>query len=183
MAFAAPQIGKPAPDFSAKGLNGETVSLASLKGKVTVLEWTNPGCPFVQKHYETGHMELLQKLYTGKDVTWVRINSSAKGKEGFQSAAEAKAYNIAHHVAANSTLLDADGTIGHAYDAKVTPTLYIINKDGTLAYSGGVDDSKTPNPTDFGAAQPYFEQAMDAVLAGKKVEKAETKPVGCGVKY
>lgn len=179
----AAEIGKPVPAFTAKNVKGQAISLADLKGKTVVLEWVNFGCPFVKKHYASGNLPELQKTYTGKGVVWLTINSSAKGKQGYMEPAKmaeeaAKLGNKASHF-----LVDADGAIGKAYDAKVTPHMFIIDKNGNLAYDGAIDSKPTTDAADIAAADKFFVNALDAVLAGKEAPNAKNKPYGCGVKY
>lgn len=176
-------IGQPAPDFTAKTVKGESVTLADFKGKVVVLEWTNFECPFVKKHYSSGNLPKLQETYTAKGVVWLTVNSAAEGKQGFLDPAKmaeraAKEGNKASHI-----LMDTDGKIGKAYGAKVTPHLFIINKDGVLAYDGAIDSKATTKTEDIATADPLFSNALDAVLAGKEVAMAKNQPYGCGVKY
>lgn len=175
----AAEIGKPAPDFSVKNTAGETVDLASVKGKVVVLEWVNYQCPFVKKHYESGNMPKLQETYTAKDVVWLTVSSAAEGKQGYYDATKMAEVAKEQKNKATHTLMDTDGKMGKAYDAKVTPHMFIINKDGVLVYNGAIDsDSKDP-----ATADKLFANALDAVLAGTPVENAKNKPYGCGVKY
>lgn len=181
MAVAA--IGKPAPEFTAPNLKGESVSLADFKGKVVVLEWVNFECPFVKKHYSSGNFPKLQETYTAKDVVWLTVSSAAAGKQGYLSPPEmteraAKEGNKATHF-----LLDADGKIGKAYGAKVTPHMFIIGKDGMLAYNGAIDSKATATTDDIATADKLFADALDAVIAGKEVANPKNKPYGCGVKY
>lgn len=183
VAASAAEIGKAAPAFSAKDTDGQTVSLSGLSGKVVVLEWLNFECPFVQKHYNSGNMQKLQAAAADKDVVWITVNSSAEGKQGYletSKLAEAakKAGTKAGHV-----VVDSDGTIGKAYDAKVTPHMIIINKDGQLAYDGAIDSKATPDKADIDTADKLFANALEAVVAGKEVVNAKNKPYGCGVKY
>ena len=176
-------IGQPAPEFTAKTLKGESVSLADFKGKVVVLEWVNFDCPFVKKHYASGNLPKLQQDYTAKAVVWLTINSSAEGKQGYYEPAKmaeraAKEGNKASHF-----LMDTDGKVGQAYAAKVTPHLFIIGKDGVLRYDGAIDSKPSTDPADVATADKLFVNALDAVLAGKEVPQARNKPYGCGVKY
>jgi hypothetical protein len=181
-AFAA-DPGKPAPDFNGKTVKSGEVSLSSLKGKVVVLEWVNYECPFVKKHYGSGNLPKLQETYTAKGVVWITVNSSAEGKQGYLEPAalaerSAKEGNKASHI-----VVDSSGAIGKAYKAKVTPHLFIINKDGVLAYNGAIDSKPTTKTEDIGGADQLFANALDAVLAGKEVANAKNQPYGCGVKY
>jgi len=181
-AFAA-DVGKPAPAFSGKNLKGEAVSLSDLKGKIVVLEWVNFDCPFVKKHYASGNIPKLQQEYTAKDVVWISINSSAAGKQGNYSAADMAARAEKDGNKASQFLLDPQGTIGKAYDAKTTPHLFIINKDGVLVYNGAIDSKKSTDAADIAVADKLFANALDAVIAGKEVTNAKNEPYGCGVKY
>lgn len=183
--FAAAEPGKPAPDFSLPASDGSNVSLASFKGKYVVLEWFNPGCPFVKKFYEPGKMQSLQETYGAKGVVWLSINSSAKGKEGYTDAKEAAALRTKWNIKAASSLLDADGKVGKLYGAKTTPHIYIINPEGNVIYAGAIDDKATTDSADIAGAKNYVSTTLDAVLAtpAKPVEVASTKPYGCSVKY
>lgn len=179
----AKEVGKAAPDFTGKNLKGESVALADLKGKVVVLEWVNFDCPFVKKHYGSGNMPKLQTSYTEKDVVWLTINSSAEGQQGYHAPAEMTSVAEKQGNKATHFVMDTDGTIGKAYDAKVTPHMFIINKEGVLVYNGAIDSKPTAAVEDIETADKYFVTALEAVLAGKEVENATNKPYGCGVKY
>lgn len=175
--------GKPAPEFAAKTVKAENVSLADLKGRTVVLEWVNFDCPFVKKHYGSGNLPKMQESYTSKGVVWITINSSAPGKQGHLEPAKfaeraTKEGNKATHLVA-----DPEGLIGKAYGAKVTPHLFVIKPDGTLAYNGAIDSKASTQPSDIIDATPLLANALDAVLAGKEVTNANNQPYGCGVKY
>lgn len=180
--FAA-EIGKEAPAFTAKNTAGEEVSLSDYKGKVVVLEWINFDCPFVKKHYSGKNMQSLQATYTGKDVVWISVNSSAEGKQGHLEASKLGEKAAAEGSKASQIILDTDGTVGKAFGAKVTPHMMIIASDGTLAYSGAIDSVKSTDAADVDSADKLFANALDAVLAGKAVVDAKNEPYGCGVKY
>lgn len=184
-AHAAPKIGQPAPAFSGTdALSGETISLDALKGKLVVLEWNNPGCPFVKKFYGSNAMQTLQANATKRGVVWVSINSGAEGKQGYYATdAEAKADVAAHKAHPTYYLRDPEGTIGKAYDAKTTPHMFVIDSNGTLAYMGAIDSVPTADPAHIAEAKNYVTQALKALTAGKPVEVTTTKPYGCGVKY
>ncbi len=181
-AFAV-ENGNLAPAFALPSASGKTISLTAQKGKVVVLEWLNHGCPFVRKHYDSGNMQKLQKDAVAKGVLWYSIISSKVGAQGYQDAkgalAEAKKYNSA----ATEILLDVDGTVGRAFEAKVTPHMYVINKEGRLAYQGAIDDKATADQADIKGAKNYVSEAVDATLNGQKILLASTKAYGCGVKY
>lgn len=179
----AQEIGESAPAFTGKTLAGENVSLSDFKGKTVVLEWVNFGCPFVKKHYASGNMGKLQEKYTGKDVVWLTICSSAEGKQGYlEPEAQAKKAKEMGNKASHF-IADTDGVIGKAYGAKVTPHMFVINPQGELVYDGAMDSIKSTDVEDIEKAEPLLANAVDAVLDGKAVENAKNKPYGCGVKY
>ena len=184
-AAQASEVGKPAPDFKATDvLSGKEVTLGSLKGKPVVLEWNNFDCPFVKKFYEPGAMKSLQAKVKKQGVTWLTVNSSAAGKEGHLADAAAAKAAIAERKAVPSFyLLDHDGTIGKAYGAKTTPHMFVIDKDGVLAYAGAIDDKKTTDSADIANAKNYVLNALADLKAGKPVAEASTRSYGCSVKY
>lgn len=182
-ATAAPQVGKPAPDFTGVDTHGKTHSLKDLRGKTVVLEWTNDGCPYVQKHYNSGNMQKLQKDAAAKGVVWLTIASSAPGTQGNLEPAEHDALMEKRDAAPAAVILDEEGAIGHAYDAKATPHMFIIKPDGTLAYKGAIDDKPTVNVADVDGATNYVVNALDQLAAGKAVDPAVTRAYGCSVKY
>jgi peroxiredoxin len=180
---AVAQVGKAAPDFSLPAADGKTVDLKQYKGKLVVLEWFNHGCPFVKKHYNSGNMQALQKEFTGKGVVWLSICSSAKGKQGFGTAAEHLDEAKTAKAAATEILIDADGKVGRMYGAKTTPDMYVIDKKGELVYSGAIDDKNDTEVDSIKGAKNYVKEALDNLLDGKKVATTETKSYGCSVKY
>jgi peroxiredoxin len=182
-ALAAPQVGQPAPEFTLTDSDGQSHNLSDFKGKFVVLEWLNHGCPFVVKHYESGNMQNLQKEYTGKDVVWLSIVSSAPGKQGHMSPGETNEAKQEKGSAATAVLLDEDGTVGRLYNAKVTPELFVINPDGVLVYAGAIDDRKSTDPADVAGAKNYVKQALDEAMAGQSVSEPTTAAYGCSVKY
>ena len=182
-AYAAPEIGKPAPDFSATDSNGKTVKLSDFRGKTVVLEWTNDGCPYVGKHYSSGNMQTLQKDAAAKGVIWLTIISSAPGSQGYVTGEEANALTSARGAAPAAVLLDPEGDVGHLYDARTTPHMFIVNKDGTLVYMGGIDNKATTDVADIKTAKNYVRAALDELAAGEPVENAVTRPYGCSIKY
>jgi peroxiredoxin len=177
------KVGSPAPAFSATDAKGKTHSLADYKGKYVVLEWFNPECPFVKKHYGGGNMQALQEEFAGKGVAWLSVDSTAPGKEG-NLTAESAAKQICDWKMNHTTLLlDAHGKVGQAYGAKNTPHMFIINPEGVLIYQGAIDSKASPNPADIAGATNYVKVALDVAMAGKPVANATTKPYGCSVKY
>ena len=181
--LAAPAIGQPAPAFTAKDGDGKTRSLSEFKGKTVVLEWTNAGCPYVQKHYESGNMQGLQKAAAKDGVVWLTLISSAPGKQGYVSPAEAKTWKSATGAGSTALLLDPAGQVGHAYEAKTTPHMYVVNGAGKLVYMGGVDDKPTADPASLKGAKNYVSAALSDVKAGRPVATAVSKPYGCTIKY
>lgn len=182
-AHAAVEVGQPAPEFTLKDCSGKDVSLADFKGKTVVLEWVNHGCPFVKKHYSGGNMQKLQADATAKGVVWLSICSSAPGKQGHMSAADAA--KMCGEVGSKATayLIDEDGTVGKKYGAKVTPELFIIDAEGKLVYHGGIDDKKSTDPADIAGATNFVAAALADIAAGKPVSNPKTAPYGCSVKY
>ena len=179
----AVETGKVAPDFKLPAISGNAVSLSDFNGKLVVLEWLNHGCPFVRKHYGSGNMQALQKKYTGEGVVWLSVISSAEGKQGHVTPSEGVKEKARHQSAATDVLLDPKGDVGRLYGAKTTPHMFVITKDGTLAYQGAIDDHADTDPESVKGARNYVAEALDALLGGKKVSVATTKSYGCSVKY
>jgi peroxiredoxin len=182
-AMAQPTIGSPAPDFRLTDVNGKAISLSALRGRTVVLEWNNPECPFVRKHYMSGNMQRTQVAARVDGVVWLAINSGAEGKQGHMNPAQAKSTMAAQKSHPSAYLLDADGAVGKAYGAKTTPHMYIINKEGTLVYAGGMDNRPTPNPADVRGARNHVAAALAELKAGKPVSVPTSRPYGCAVKY
>ena len=183
VAAANAVVGSPAPNFSAKDIEGKTQTLDAWRGRVVVLEWVNPECPFVRKHYGSGNMQRLQRKWIGQGVAWLSVNSSAVGKQGHLTPATAKAFLAAQHAAPTQLLLDPDGVVGRLYGAKTTPHLFIIDQHGVLVYAGAIDDQPSTNPADIEGATNYADNALGEVLANKPVSISETRSYGCSVKY
>lgn len=182
-AFAAPAVGEAAPDFTATDINGKTVKLSDLKGKNVVLEWTNSECPYVVKHYSSGNMQKTQKEAIGKGVEWISINSSAPGRQGNVTPEQEKEILTKNEAAPSTVILDQDGKIGKAYDAQTTPHMFVIDKEGKLAYAGAIDDNPSPKAEDAATAKNYVLAALNDIEAGKPVETPTSQPYGCAVKY
>jgi len=182
-ALAAPTIGKPAPDFSVTDASGKTQSLSAYKGKTVVLEWNNPECPFVGKHYGAKNMQEQQAEAAAQGVVWLTVNSAAAGKQGQLDAAAANAYIAKVGGKEAAYLLDGDGKVGHAYDAKTTPNMYVIDNDGVLRYMGGIDSIASTDKEDIPKATQYVRQALAEIKQGKAVSVPTSEPYGCSVKY
>jgi alkyl hydroperoxide reductase subunit AhpC len=180
---AAPVVGQPAPDFTLTDVEGKEVSLSDFRGKTVVLEWHNPGCPFVQKHYGSGNMQKTQEAATKDGVVWLTINSGAPGKQGHMDGAQAKEVLRENGAKPTAYLLDPSGRVGRTYDAKTTPHMYIVDKTGNLVYAGGIDDKPTANPADIGGARNHVLAALAELKEGKTVSVATSRPYGCAVKY
>lgn len=182
-AMANAELNKPAPAFSAMGADGKPVRLDAYKGKTVVLEWTNHKCPFVAKHYDSGNIPNLQKNAAGNGVVWLQMVSSAPGKQGHVDGTTARQLNDSRKAAPAATVLDADGTIGKMYGAQTTPHIFIVNPAGQLVYKGGIDSIASADKDDLAKAENYVSAALAAIKAGKPIEKANTKPYGCSIKY
>ena len=181
-AFAA-SVGEPAPAFTLTDTHGQSHSLADFRGKTVVLEWTNAECPFVKKHYDSANMQKQQADAVAAGVVWLTINSGAPGKQGHVSGEQANAIQSNWKAANTAYLIDADGTVGRAYDAKTTPHMYVIDKDGVLRYNGAIDSIASADKGDLANAVQYVPAALAAVADGKAPDPALTRPYGCSVKY
>lgn len=181
-AFAV-KVGEPAPGFGAVDINGKTQKLSDYKGKYVVLEWHNQSCPFTRKHYESGNMQRLQKEWTAKGVIWLTVISSGPGKQGFVTPVQEKEYLKKMNAVPTDVLMDPAGTLGHLYDAKTTPDMYIIGPAGNLIYEGAIDDKPTTDQSDIAGAKNYVEAALTEAMSGKPVTDPATRPYGCSVKY
>lgn len=168
-------IGQPAPAFALKDLNGKSVSLADYAGKIVVLEWVNPECPFVVRHYEAKTMTRLADKYKDKDVAWLAI-ATGKTADAELNKKFAEQHGVTHPV-----LLDSEATVGRAYGAKTTPHMFVIGRDGKLLYMGGIDDDAAGKKGD--KAVNYVDKALGEITTGQSVSQPETKSYGCSVKY
>ncbi len=185
MAGAAGAVnpGEAAPAFQATCTKGQTCQLSDMKGKYVVLEWTNPGCPFVQKHYKSGNMQKIQKQATEKGAVWITVNSASAGKLGGENAERWNTRAAAEGSAATARVLDTDGKIGRAFGAKTTPHVFVVNPEGVVIYQGAFDDQSGTDPAENAKAKNYVLAALEEAMAGKAVTAASTPPYGCGVKY
>jgi hypothetical protein len=182
---AAPaEVGKPAPDFTLTDINGQKHSLSSFKGKTVVLEWVNPECPFVVKHYDkSGNMPKTQKAATSDGVVWLQINSGHPGAQGDFDPAKVSDWQKRNAVASTAYFRDQDGKVGKLYDARTTPHMYVVDPTGTLVYAGGIDDIRSSKPEDIAKANNYVLAALGDLKAGKPVGTKNSQPYGCSVKY
>lgn len=180
---AAQKTGAVAQDFKLTDMHGKTVQLSSFRGKTVVLEWHNPGCPFVKKHYDSGNMQAAQASSKKDGAVWLTINSGAPGKQGYMKGQEALALTKKQNIAADHYLLDPKGVVGKAYAAKTTPHMFIVNENGTLVFQGGIDDKPTANPADIKGARNHVLAALTEIKAGKPVSVTSARPYGCSVKY
>jgi peroxiredoxin len=182
-ALFALRIGDPAPAFTAVDSHGQQHSLANYKGKFVVLEWTNQGCPYTIKHYQSGNMQSLQRQWTAKGVIWLTVLSSAPGEQGYQTASQENEYLQRAKAAPTAALLDPNGQLGHLYGAKTTPHMFIINPQGQLIYEGAIDDHPTTDIADVPNSTNYVAVALTQATSGKPVATTATRPYGCSVKY
>ncbi|MGE4242275.1 thioredoxin family protein [Ramlibacter sp.] len=180
---AAPSVGQAAPDFALKDASGKTVKLSDFRGKYVVLEWTNPGCPYVRKHYDSGNMPATQADAVGKGAVWLSINSTAKDAYDYMAPAKLVAWKNERKSRPSAVLMDEDGVAGKAYGARTTPHMYIVDPRGQLVYAGGIDSIASSNPADIGKAVNYVKQGLAEAMAGKPISAATTRAYGCSVKY
>jgi peroxiredoxin len=176
-------VGQKAPDFTLTDTGGRAVKLSDYAGKLVVLEWTNPGCPFVRKHYGAANMQGLQKEATAKGVVWLTINSTEAGSSEYLAPAALARWMGEQHASPTATLLDSEGSVGHAYGARTTPHMYIIGPQGTLLYAGGIDSIPSTNRDDIQQATNYVRVGLNEALAGKPLSTSASRPYGCSIKY
>jgi peroxiredoxin len=182
-ASAAAVVGQKAPEITLTDTAGKTVRLSDFKGKHVILEWNNPGCPFVRKHYNTSNMQTLQKEAAGKGVVWLAVNSTEKSHQDYMTPAVLGKWMVDQKAAPTATLMDEAGDTGKAYGARTTPHMYVVNPQGVLVYAGGIDSNPSANTEDIKTATNYVRQTMNEVVAGKPVSMPTTRTYGCSVKY
>lgn len=182
-AISAATPGAAAPEFTLTDINGKAHKLSEFKGKYVVLEWFNSGCPFVQKHYESGNMQGLQKKYTGQGVVWLAINSTNPKSSDYRDAQRSQTVWKEWNGRASALMLDEDGKVGQAFGAKATPQMYVIDPKGVVIYAGAIDDKATWRTEDVKTAKNFVATALDEAMNGKPVSTANTAPYGCSVKY
>jgi peroxiredoxin len=173
-------VGAQAPKFSAKGADGKQHGLRDYAGKLVVLEWTNPVCPFTAVKYKSGTIQALQRYAASHQVVWLSIDTAAPDKAGYLTAAAARDRVAQTHATVTAFLFDTDGNIARSYGAKTTPSFFIVDRDGKLAYEGAMDDQVF---ADQGPGHEYMKSALDDLLAGHRVKDSETQPQGCAIEY
>lgn len=183
LAQAKVAVGEPAPAFSAVDSHGTAHALSDYKGKTVVLEWNNPECPFVRKHYKSGNIPDQQKAATADGVVWLTLNSGAAGKQGHLEGKDADAFVAQYDASPTAYLFDGDGKIGHLYGARTTPHVFVIDAQGTLRYMGGIDSVPSADAEDLKSATQYVPQALKELASGKAVSVPVSEPYGCSVKY
>jgi peroxiredoxin len=181
-AFAVP-VGSAAPDFALTDLKGQPVRLSDYKGKYVVLEWVNPGCPFVQKHYDSGNMPQLQKDAVAEGVVWLTVDSTNPSSEDFQSATQLSKWLGSKNAAPSAAMLDQDGKVGRLYSAKTTPHMFVIDPQGKVIYAGAIDSIRSTDQADIRKANNYVKTALAESRAGKSVSRSSTQAYGCTIKY
>ncbi|HTN50084.1 MAG TPA: thioredoxin family protein [Burkholderiaceae bacterium] len=181
--FAAAVPGQAAPEFRAVDVTGKTVALSDFRGKTVVVEWNNPNCPFVQKHYTSGNMQALQKQNTSSGVVWLAVNSTASSHSDYLPPAKLAAWFADEKAAPTAILMDTSGDIGRAFGAKVTPHMFVIDPNGTVIYAGAIDDKRSANPADVKAANNYVAAALSDARSGKPVATSSSSAYGCSIKY
>ena len=182
-ATASAVVGQPAPAFSATDTAGRTVNLADFKGRHVVLEWVNPGCPYVRKHYGAQNMQATQKAATAKGAVWLTVSSTAPEHGDYLAPARLAGWMKEQGAAATATLMDDDGKLGRAYGARTTPHMYVIDPQGRLVYAGAIDSKPSANPADIPGATNHVNQALADAMGGKPVGAPTTRAYGCTIKY
>ncbi len=182
-AQAAAAVGQATPDFTLRDTDGKPVRLSDFRGRHVVLEWTNPGCPFVQKHYRSGNLPALQKEAVAKNVVWLTINSTASEHGDYLSPPQLARWMGEQRAAASAALMDEDGRVGHAFGARTTPHMYLIDPQGRLIYAGGIDSIPSARVDDIARATNHVRQALDEALNGRPLSRPTTPPYGCSIKY
>ncbi len=179
----AATAGQPAPDFSLPDTSGKTVRLSDHRGKFVVLEWTNPGCPFVRKHYDSGNMGVTQKAARDQGVVWLSINSTETASSDYLEPARLAAWLKERHGVASAVLMDEDGSVGRRYDARTTPHMYIVDPQGMVVYAGGIDSIASARVADIEKATNHIKAALADIAAQRPIAQPVTRPYGCSIKY
>jgi len=182
-ARSAVSVGQPAPDFTLTDISGQAHRLSDYRGKTVVLEWTNPRCPIVGKHYRSGNMPSLQKAATADGVIWLSINSGNRGSFGDFDPEQVRDWLRTNGAAPTAYLRDQEGSVGHLYGATATPDMFVITADGILAYAGAIDSIASSDPADIAHATNYVRAALDSLKQGSPVAVSASHPYGCAIKY
>jgi len=182
-ARSAATVGQPAPDFSLTDINGQVRRLSDFRGRIVVLEWTNPECPIVRKHYLSGNMPALQRSAAAEGVVWLSINSGHAGSQGDYGPARVEGWLKSTGAAPTAYMRDQDGRVGHLYGARATRNMFVIGADGTLAYAGAIDSIPSSDPSDIARATNYVRAALDSLKQGRPVAVPSSRPYGCSIKY
>ena len=172
--------GQPVPDTAVTDITGKAHRLSDYRGKVVVLEWVNPACPYVVRHYRSGNLPATQAAAAADGVIWLQINSNAMGD---LEAAKSTEWQQKQGVIATAYIRDPSGKLGRHFGAETTPHLFVIAKDGTLAYQGAIDDQPSASQANTSSAHNYVKAALAALRRGQAVEKPVTPPYGCAIKY
>jgi peroxiredoxin len=182
-AHAAPSVGQPAPDFTLQDASGKPVHLSDFRGKYVVLEWTNPGCPYVRKHYNSGNMAATQQDALARGAVWLSIDSTEKASGDYMQPAQLVAWQQQRKAQPTALLMDEEGSAGHAYGARTTPHMYIVDPQGRLVYAGGIDSIASSDPSDIAKATNYVKVGLAEAMAGQAISNPVTRPYGCSIKY
>jgi peroxiredoxin len=182
-AAAVPAIGQSAPEFSLTDVSGKAVKLSDFKGRFVVLEWVNPDCPYVARHYDSANMPTLQKEAGGKNVAWLSINSTRAGHSEYKTPEQMVAWTKKKGATPAATLLDSDSRVGKAYGAATTPHMYVVDPKGQLIYAGGIDDKRSASLEETKKAKNFVRAALGEAMAGKPVTVASAPAYGCSIKY
>lgn len=180
---SAATVGQPAPDFTATAADGKPVRLSESKGKYVVLEWINPNCPYVQKHYNSGNMPALQKEFAAKDVVWLAVSSTNRSHQDYMAPGSLTDWVKQRGGQPLAILMDSDGALGRLYGARVTPHMYVVDPQGRLVYAGAIDDKRGTDPAEVKAANNFVKLALSEAMANKPLSSPTTNPYGCSVKY
>jgi len=187
LALSSPAIainpGQPAPDFTLPDTAGKPVKLSDFRGRWVVLEWVNPECPYVRKHYDSANMPGLQKEFAAKNVAWLAINSTRNGHSEYYAPQRMEAWMKKAGAAPAATLIDGDSKVGRLYAARTTPQMWVVDPKGVVAYTGAIDDKRSTDPADVKTSKNYVRAALGEALAGKAVSTPSSSPYGCSVKY
>ena len=180
---AQAELGKPAPPFNVVDTANRRRTLGEFAGKLLVLEWTSPSCPFAAAQYESGRMQALQKWAAKKGIVWLAVLSTHPSRSDYLDAPAADKFNRGRGAVPTALLMDSSGTMGHTYGAVTANHMFVIDRRGALVYAGGIDDAQSTKAEEVRQGHNFVRAALDDVLAGRKVRKAESEPAGCAISY